>query len=57
MNFNNVIVESDSQVTILSTRGEIAPNKISNLIDDLRSIFRKIKNVTFFFILIDQLIL
>lgn len=48
VNLDNIIMESDSQVPIYSIMDKIvAQNQISNLVDDINSIIRNIKNITF----------
>lgn len=48
MKMDNIIMESDSQVTIGSIMDKIvAPKQICDLVDDIKSVARNIKNLSF----------
>lgn len=51
MNLENIIMESDSQVTILSITGKTGvPKQLFDVVEDFRNISRSIKDITFFIV-------
>lgn len=51
MKADNIIIESDSYVTIFSISGKIVARKQIPIIGDIKCIVRNIKNIFFFFFL------